>query len=396
MSSNDFSFDKGVTEDPFLSYEASVKSRPNFSLNPRESYIQNANHRDDLPRLNHSPDPASRENYGYVQESSRGGFSSLDASSRSQNLFKHDRPEISHSSMRNAVGTLAETSLERESPSDSSTVLRELDELKFRLSNIELHLSDTSRTLPFSSQSYSPYGNYRNPASHINAHSFSPAPLNTMQTALSQLQSYHPSPAVLEPIQQAVQHAITLIHTTPSTVVEGLCRSLAELCLGLVQQAIDASLSNHQPGQNSIEMAPHSTALDLSSSVNSSPSRSISTGTFAYGSPDRPLFRQPPPSQGFNSNYRNNSPSRASSRHSIFSDTSRFQSKLQRLPHSPLRPRQPSSSMSTSSTARQPSMKYIENSQDPSFGPSFLDTSYNHSTPTKSSLNVSPEPESPL
>ncbi|WBW71973.1 gamma tubulin complex linker Mto2 [Schizosaccharomyces osmophilus] len=396
MSSNDFSFDKGVVEDPFLSYEASVKSRPNISLNTHESYFQNAKHQDDLPSLNSGPDVATRENHGYMQESSRSGLSSLDANSRSQDPFGLERPVINHASMRNAVGPLAETSLERASPSENSTVLRELDELKFRLSNIEFHMSQHSPTISSASHSYSPYGNSRNAASHMNTQSFSPAPLNTMQTALSRLQTYHPSPAVLEPIKQAVQHAITLTHTTPSTVVEALCRSLAELCLGLVQQAIDASLSSHQPGQNSIEMAPHSTALDLSNSVHSSPSRSISTDTSAYSSPDRPLFRPPPSSQGYKSNYRSTSPSRASFRHSVFSDTSRFQSKLQRLPHSPLRPRQPSSSMSTSSTVRQPSMKYIENSQDSSFGPSFLDTSYNHSTPTKSSLNVSPEPESPL
>ncbi|EPY50518.1 MT organizer Mto2 [Schizosaccharomyces cryophilus OY26] len=397
MSRNDLSFDKGVAEDPFLSYEASVKSRSNVSPKTRESYAQNAKHQHALPSMKAGTDLDSRDNYANMQDGNWSGFSSLDTNSRSLDPFGLDRPELNHPSMRNAIGTLAETSLERASPSDNSTVLRELDELKFRLSNIELHLSHTSPTLSTTSQPYSPYGHLGSTSSYANNTSYSPAPLNTMQTALSRLQTYHPSPVVLEPVQQAVQHAITLTQTSPSAVVDGLCRSLAELCLGLVQQAIDASLSNQQAGQTSMDLIPHSTPLDLATSTNSSPSRSASS--FAYNSPDRSLFRPPPSTQSFSSYSKNSPPppSRLSSRHSVFSDGSRFQSKLQKFPHSPLRPRPPSSSMSTSSTVHQTSPKHLENSQGLSFGPSFLDNSFHQSTPTKgSSLNFSPEPESPL
>nr|6GDJ_A Chain A, Mto2 [Schizosaccharomyces pombe]6GDJ_B Chain B, Mto2 [Schizosaccharomyces pombe] len=84
-----------------------------------------------------------------------------------------------------------------------------------------------------------------------------PAPLSTMQTALMRLRTYHPSPIILKPVEQAVNHAITLVNTSPSSVVDALCRSLAELCLGLVQEAIDASILSQQESSNSLDLVRH-------------------------------------------------------------------------------------------------------------------------------------------
>lgn len=361
MSEHNYQSDREVAEDPFLNYEASANQ---LSSNSRESTPRGSPWRAGMRSASLMTEPLEDSMYSDNNYLDNGVSFTKDENP----LYSPSWPslaDVNVNSMKSnnaiqehkAAKFVSEKSLEKVSTADNNLVLQELENLRERLNQVELQLSERPSSYLGYHNNLSPY---RSPNSYPSllpsTHSpHSPAPLSTMQTALMRLRTYHPSPIILKPVEQAVNHAITLVNTSPSSVVDALCRSLAELCLGLVQEAIDASILSQQESSNSLDLVRHTPPLNYTSSVDSSPQRMASD---SYGRPSLHL-NDPFPSVDLQSNEL----SHHNVRTTLFSDDSRFHSKI----HTHSTP--PSQMYSAASHFRyrsDPSTRHVSNSTNKS------------------------------